>query len=781
MRDFYYYGTMEEGETKTRKLLDHLIDDCPAVVAVDTETISLDDRTPVGVGIATSPTDAFYFPTYPTVSPALPLYILRDPSVIKVHHNAPFDVDVLDILAKEIDEEFDSTNIRDTTVMAHLLMKDTYKLQWLLWEVGKDYHETAEELMGRHKAKTMLGVPEDEIAKHCCLDSMATLALYLKWRTEVDMPYLINEMKLVPILLKMSNRGLAIDQDKRAELDVIYTREVEFLRSTAESQDFNPASNQQVAYILAKRGNFLPFTKSRKSLSTDESVLEMMDDPIAGLVLAFRKANKLLTTYIKPIAEDDRVYCLHPTTRILTWNLDWTPIGSLSVGDEIVGIDNFDNRTLKIVKDRVINTSSVVDESYLISTDREQMIVSNGKHLWRHLGRSSYYFNSPRWSRTEELVTGDFIQCFTTPWTYDGSREGGWMAGLLDGEGWVSTNEAGFSQKDGPVLNRGIEYLKSSGYNHFRTVSGKATGDVTAIRLSVKEAMRLIGSVRPTRLLDNIDKLWERNKRSISPSTVVSITKIGKQELVDIETETHIFIAEGLITHNTHYHLDAVTGRVTSTKRNLQNWPPGESRSMIIPDSGVFKGFDFDQVELRVMASVSGDLDMNRVYVEGGDIHQETANFMNIQRRIAKNVNFAMLYGATEQCLMETAKIRDRRRCTELIHDWSMKFRGAWEWIKDTQTTGKRQGYVETVFGRKIRLPMEERDDAIERKAVNYIIQGSAAEIMKRAVIMCSHLPLALQIHDELLWDGYQDVPEGLDNIAQFSTPVTWKELARWE
>lgn len=538
MEDFYYFGSLSNGETKTQKLVEQLIDDTPHIVAVDTETISLKDRTAIGISVATSPSDAFYFPTHPTVSPALPVRILKDPSVIKVFHNAPFDLDVLDIMAQEIDEEFDSHNIRDTTVMAHLLMRDDSKLQWLMWEVGREAHETAEELMKRYSAKDMLGVPETESAKHCCLDSTGTLALYYKWRDEVDMEYLIGEMKLIPILLRMSKRGIAIDQEVRDELDKRLTMEVDFLRSVAEGQGFSPSSCQQVAYMLAKRGSFLPMTRSHKSLSTDASILELLNDPLAGLVLNFRKASKLLNTYVRPLLGEERCY--------------------------------------------------------------------------------------------------------------------------------------------------------------------------------------------------------------------------------------------------THFHLDAITGRITSTKRNLQNIPPGDMRNMFIPDV-LFKGFDYSQLELRVIAYLSNDLDMNKVFDEGGDIHQETANFMGIDRRLAKNVNFAMSYGGTDQCIRETAKIRDVRRCAQLRADWFLKFRGAAEWMKNTQEYGKTHGYAETIFGRKIRLPMEESDDAIDRKAVNYPVQGSAAEIFKRAMIKCRHLPLALQIHDELLQDGTQEFPDGLEDIAPFRTPIDKKELTRWE
>ena len=538
MPDFYYYGTLEPGETKEDKLQKSLYVNTPKLIAVDTETISLADRTPLGVGIGISPTEAFYFPTYPDITPKLPVHLLTDPTVTKVFHNAPFDMEVLDLASIDVGVQFDVYNVRDTKVMAHLLMREDAQLKWLMWEVNKDAHDTAEEMMTKHKAKTMLDIPEEEVALHCCKDVQGTIALYQKWVTEVDMPYFLIEMALIPILLKMSKRGIAIDHEARDALEIRLTKEVEFLRGIAEQEGFNPGSAQQVGYILAKRGNFLPFTRSKKALATGKEVLEFVDDPIAALVINYRSTANHLRTYILPLKDEPRCY--------------------------------------------------------------------------------------------------------------------------------------------------------------------------------------------------------------------------------------------------THFHLDAVTGRITSTKRNLQN-VPSELRSMFIPDSDCFDSFDYSQIELITLTDRSQDLDMLKIYSEGGDIHQETADFMEIHRRIAKNVNFAMIYGATAHTIRETAHIKDIRRCEQLLSDWFMKYKRAGEWIRETQAWGLEHGYITTLYGRNIKLPMGEGDEQVKRKAVNYIVQGSAAEIVKRAMIKCAHLPMVLQIHDELLFDGRVELPDGLDNIAPFRTPISRKELIRWE
>lgn len=544
MDDFYYYGSRPPTTDKWQLYKQMLVESDPKLVAIDTESVSIADKTPLGVSIAITPDDCFYFPTYPEVSPVMPWKILSDPSVTKVMHNALHDLDILDIICKDVGiVNVDNTNVIDTAIIARMLLRPDAQLQWIAWEGGKQT-TAAGDILKAAKAKDMLGLPPEVVAIHCCQDAMATLAVYKAWEGQWNEEYMKVEMGVLPLLQMMSNRGIKVDQEVRQRLEEKYTAEVDYLHGIASAQGFNPASSQQVGYILAKRGNFLPFNRKKpsrpRSLNTSEDTLEFVDDPIAGLALRYRKASKLLSTYILPLKGESRAY--------------------------------------------------------------------------------------------------------------------------------------------------------------------------------------------------------------------------------------------------THFHLDAITSRVSSRDRNMQNIPPGEVRNMYLPDTGIFSDFDYSQIELRVLAYLSGDLDMNRIYQIEADIHTETAAFMNISRRIAKNVNFGMIYGATASTLRETAKIRDIRRCEELIFDWFAKYKRAGEWIKEQQEFGRSHGYIETIFGRKIRLPVGyESDDQIDRKAVNYPIQASAAEIMKRAMLMCKHLPMALQVHDELIFDGKVELPSGLDEIAPLRTPITVKEIDKWE
>jgi DNA polymerase-1 len=148
-----------------------------------------------------------------------------------------------------------------------------------------------------------------------------------------------------------------------------------------------------------------------------------------------------------------------------------------------------------------------------------------------------------------------------------------------------------------------------------------------------------------------------------------------------------------------------------------------------------------------------------------------------------------MVYGATVETLMETAKTRDRAKAEELLYTWSRAYPDAFAWIGHQQQQALRDGYVTTLYGRRIPLPVgQEKPDKLKRKAVNYPVQASAAEVVKRAMIKVAESgllePMRLQVHDELLFDGA--VVEQIDkldlaHISVFETPYEIKTVERWE
>lgn len=276
----------------------------PSIVSVDVETISLKERLPLGFSIATSPSESWYFRTYPALDREIELVLplLNNPNIKKVFHNSMFDLRAFPLIC-----DIDTSNIADTNVMARLLGKIDTKLLELAPEVNRIAQDAAD-LIAEYGGKTMLDVPEEAVAAKCANDTQVTLALYYEYLPRIDSNYFAVEMEVVPILINMSLKGLKFNEDDRARLEANLEKDVEYYRNICKEEDFNPASNQQVGYMLAKRGSFLPLTRSRRQLKVDEDQLEFLDDPIAAAVLAFRRANKLLTTYIRPLARQDRIY-----------------------------------------------------------------------------------------------------------------------------------------------------------------------------------------------------------------------------------------------------------------------------------------------------------------------------------------------------------------------------------------------------------------------------------------------------------------------------------------
>ncbi len=254
----------------------------------------------------------------------------------------------------------------------------------------------------------------------------------------------------------------------------------------------------------------------------------------------------------------------------------------------------------------------------------------------------------------------------------------------------------------------------------------------------------------------------------------------------------------------TEYYMETDVGRLNSRNRNIQNIPgankdtgdPG-ARSFLMPDNGVFTTGDYSRCHLYFLAHMSQDRTMLEVLYntdpKKADIHQHTADLMGVPRKLAKTINFAVIYGATAQTLMEQLKTQDRRRCEELLEGWFRAYKGAADWLLYAQQQGIKDGWsLPTLFGRRIRLPDNESETNIKNKASNYPILGSDGEVCKRALILCNNrrigpldpLPMVITVHDSITWDGdvLAKVPvQELENIPGFRVPFELKQTFRWE
>jgi DNA polymerase-1 len=222
---------------------------------------------------------------------------------------------------------------------------------------------------------------------------------------------------------------------------------------------------------------------------------------------------------------------------------------------------------------------------------------------------------------------------------------------------------------------------------------------------------------------------------------------------------------------HTSYAPDAASGRLSSRKPNLQNIPIRTElgrtirKAFIAPAGSVFLSADYSQIELRVIAHLSGDPAMIQVFREGGDIHAATSAALGIDRRAAKAVNFGIFYGLTSYGLAESLGV-SREEAQGFIDGYLGAYPLAAAYIEILITLAKERGYAETLLGKRRSLPelnsgSEYIRRAGERIAVNHPIQGTAAEIMKLAMVQVHQelgehakcCPMILQVHDELIFE----------------------------
>ncbi|MCX4170981.1 MULTISPECIES: DNA polymerase I [Paraburkholderia] len=259
--------------------------------------------------------------------------------------------------------------------------------------------------------------------------------------------------------------------------------------------------------------------------------------------------------------------------------------------------------------------------------------------------------------------------------------------------------------------------------------------------------------------------------------------------------------------HTNYAQAVAVTGRLASNDPNLQNIPvrTGEGRrireAFIAPPGHKLVSADYSQIELRIMAHISGDESLLRAFSQGEDIHRATAaeifsvtplEVSNDQRRVAKVINFGLIYGMSAFGL--AANLGITRDAAKLYIDrYFARYPGVARYMDETRLSAKAKGYVETAFGRRLWLPEINggngpRRQAAERAAINAPMQGTAADLIKLSMIAVQKwieeskvgTRMIMQVHDELilevpdaeLSDVRKRLPELMCGVAALKVPL---------
>jgi DNA polymerase-1 len=259
--------------------------------------------------------------------------------------------------------------------------------------------------------------------------------------------------------------------------------------------------------------------------------------------------------------------------------------------------------------------------------------------------------------------------------------------------------------------------------------------------------------------------------------------------------------------HTSYHQAGAATGRLASSDPNLQNIPIRTEdgrrirKAFVAPPGRRLVACDYSQIELRIMAHISGDAGLLEAFAAGEDIHRATAaevfgrrleDVTPNERRAAKAINFGLMYGMGAFGLARNLGI-GRGEAQEYIATYFSRYPGVRDFMERTRQQAREQGYVETVFGRRLYLEYIQRGNqaqraGAERAAINAPMQGTAADIIKRAMIDIDHwlagqggaAQMILQVHDELVFEvdeGFvetllREAPARMAAAAQLRVPL---------
>ncbi|WP_144839451.1 DNA polymerase I [Leclercia adecarboxylata] len=259
--------------------------------------------------------------------------------------------------------------------------------------------------------------------------------------------------------------------------------------------------------------------------------------------------------------------------------------------------------------------------------------------------------------------------------------------------------------------------------------------------------------------------------------------------------------------HTSYHQAVAATGRLSSTDPNLQNIPVRNEegrrirQAFIAPQDYVIVSADYSQIELRIMAHLSRDKGLLTAFAEGQDIHRATAaevfgmsleSVTGEQRRSAKAINFGLIYGMSAFGLSRQLNI-PRKESQKYMDLYFERYPGVLQYMESTRAKAKEKGYVETLDGRRLYLPDINSSNAArragaERAAINAPMQGTAADIIKRAMIAVDawlekdqpRVRMIMQVHDELVFEVHKDdlesvskkIHELMENSMKLDVPL---------
>ncbi|QIL78644.1 DNA polymerase I [Diaphorobacter sp. HDW4A] len=355
-------------------------------------------------------------------------------------------------------------------------------------------------------------------------------------------------------------------------------------------------------------------------------------------------------------------------------------------------------------------------------------------------------------------------------------------------------------------LGQRIVQLESEAYEiagqPFNLASPKQLGEIFFDKLGMPVVKKTATGARSTDE-EVLEKLAEDYPL---PAKLLEHRSLSKLKGTYTDKIAQLADAKGRV--HTHYaQAVAVTGRLSSNDPNLQNIPvrTAEGRrvreAFVAPEGRVIASADYSQIELRIMAHISGDESLLRAFHDGIDVHKATAaevfgvsvdQVTSEQRRYAKVINFGLIYGMSSFGLAKNLGI-ETKAAAAYIDKYFQRYPGVKQYMDETKLQAKSQGYVETVFGRRLYLPEINspngpRRAGAERAAINAPMQGTAADLIKMAMVAVQKeleakkpgILMIMQVHDELVFELPEsevewvrtEVPRLMADIAKLKVPL---------
>ncbi len=344
---------------------------------------------------------------------------------------------------------------------------------------------------------------------------------------------------------------------------------------------------------------------------------------------------------------------------------------------------------------------------------------------------------------------------------------------------------------DKDILTLEKEIIEMAGVS-FNISSPKQMGEVLYDHLKIIENPKLTKTKQYSTGEDILQKML--NKHPIIPK-ILDYRSLTKLKSTYVDSLPLLINPRTGRVHTSFNQAVAATGRLSSNNPNLQNIPirterGREIRKAFVPRNNdfIFLSADYSQIELRIMAELSNDENMLEAFRQGLDIHSATAakvyntsihEITKEQRRNAKTVNFGIIYGISAFGLSERLNI-PRREASDLINQYFEMYPRVKEYMEKTIQQAQRNGFVETIMGRRRYIRDINASNGVvrgyaERNAINAPIQGSAADMIKIAMINIFNeinekklnSKLIMQVHDELNFDAYKNETETLINIIR--------------